>query len=412
MPSDRRLTRSALGWLAAALLGLVVPPALAATFTVTTLDDAGAGSLRQALLDANASPGPHDIVVQPGLTGTVELASSLPTVREAVDLVGPGPEAFVVDANRSGRILVFDAGEMSTSSISGLTLTGGESQSRAGLWLITGSLTLEDIHLLDNRTTQLAGGALGVEGGASLVLRRAVVAHNVAASNGGGIFSRGTLTVEQSAFYGNRSTLDGGGLWLDGQASLFETTISGNRSLSRGGAIAFFSQTQQVTLFQVSIADNRADDGFSLVVPSTVPINLGGVVITNTLTGPGGSIGQCNRPLGVVDQHNAADDDSCGFTGASDLQGVDLRLLPLLDAGGPTPSVVPRPDSPLVDAGDELFCVNVDQRGFARPIDGDAEPGAVCDIGATEYTPGVDDQLVVFEDGFEAGGTSAWASFP
>ena len=39
------------GWAAA------VPTLLAATFTVTNTNDSGAGSLRQAILDANANPG-------------------------------------------------------------------------------------------------------------------------------------------------------------------------------------------------------------------------------------------------------------------------------------------------------------------------------------------------------------------
>ncbi len=36
--------------------------ARAAVFTVTTTADSGTGSLRQAILDANANPGPHTIV--------------------------------------------------------------------------------------------------------------------------------------------------------------------------------------------------------------------------------------------------------------------------------------------------------------------------------------------------------------
>ena len=36
-------------------------PLAAATFTVTTTADSGAGSLRQAITDANSSAGPHTI---------------------------------------------------------------------------------------------------------------------------------------------------------------------------------------------------------------------------------------------------------------------------------------------------------------------------------------------------------------
>jgi len=49
-------------------------PSSALVFEVSNLDDAGAGSLRQAILDANTNPGPDDIVFQDGLTGTITLA--------------------------------------------------------------------------------------------------------------------------------------------------------------------------------------------------------------------------------------------------------------------------------------------------------------------------------------------------
>ena len=48
--------------LVASVAGLVSLPLAAATFTVTNTNDSGAGSLRQAILDANANPGPDTIV--------------------------------------------------------------------------------------------------------------------------------------------------------------------------------------------------------------------------------------------------------------------------------------------------------------------------------------------------------------
>ena len=46
-----------------------------AIFTVTNLNDSGLGSLRQAIADANTTPGNDVIVFQPGLTGEVTLTS-------------------------------------------------------------------------------------------------------------------------------------------------------------------------------------------------------------------------------------------------------------------------------------------------------------------------------------------------
>src|SRR5947209_12432374 len=48
---------------------------LPSTFTVMNLHDSGAGSLRQAVLSADAHPGPDVIRFAPGLHGTISLTS-------------------------------------------------------------------------------------------------------------------------------------------------------------------------------------------------------------------------------------------------------------------------------------------------------------------------------------------------
>ena len=42
-------------------------------------------------------------------------------------------------------------------------------------------------------------------------------------------------------------------------------------------------------------------------------------------------------------------------------------------------------DSPAIDAGDDTVCPATDYRGFARPVDGDGDGNAVCDVGAYEW---------------------------
>jgi hypothetical protein len=82
--------------------------------------------------------------------------------------------------------------------------------------------------------------------------------------------------------------------------------------------------------------------------------------------------------------HNLDSDGSCALGGSGDLSGVDPKLGPLQDNGGPTRTQALLPGSPAIDAGDALGCPPTDQRGTARPQDGDGSGPAVCDVGAYE----------------------------
>src|SRR5262245_66523186 len=58
------------------------------TFTVGNLADSGPGSLRQAILDANALPG--DDTINFSVTGIIQLAGALPSLSSNIDIQGPG----------------------------------------------------------------------------------------------------------------------------------------------------------------------------------------------------------------------------------------------------------------------------------------------------------------------------------
>src|SRR5206468_2911393 len=59
-----------------------------AVFTVTNNADAGAGSLRQAIIDSNAAGGSNNIVINPGV-GTITLTSGdLPVIQNNATIVG------------------------------------------------------------------------------------------------------------------------------------------------------------------------------------------------------------------------------------------------------------------------------------------------------------------------------------
>lgn len=84
----------------------------------------------------------------------------------------------------------------------------------------------------------------------------------------------------------------------------------------------------------------------------------------------------------VVGFNSLFDDASCSQTGTGNFLAAP-KLAALSYNGGPTWTRLPLSGSPLIDAGDNLSCSTLDQRGFIRPID-QLGLGPRCDIGAVE----------------------------
>ncbi|HSH26654.1 MAG TPA: hypothetical protein VK972_02615, partial [Wenzhouxiangella sp.] len=75
--------------LAAAIgLALATSGAHAATFSITSNADAGPGTLRQAIIDANGQAGPHTLDFSAISGQTITLAADLPDITEDMTLQG------------------------------------------------------------------------------------------------------------------------------------------------------------------------------------------------------------------------------------------------------------------------------------------------------------------------------------
>jgi hypothetical protein len=96
--------------------------ALLATFTVSNTNDSGAGSLRQALLDANGSAGLDTIAFTIPAGQTINLASPLPAITDPISLTAPsGTRLNGTGAGPSANGLMIDS---SGSTVRGLTVSG------------------------------------------------------------------------------------------------------------------------------------------------------------------------------------------------------------------------------------------------------------------------------------------------
>lgn len=200
---------------------------LLSVFSVANLDDAGPGSLRQAILDAEADLNPDADVIQfaQRLKGTIKLSSPL-TVNSSLTIDGPGAGWLAVSGGGNTRVfkispdvevLIDDLkiAEGLATAASGIALGGGILNTGA-------SLTLDNVIVAGNQAKGLGeanaggGGIANVEGGAlaitdSRFLNNVVLADALAGSlsysYGGAIYNDGgsTLTVDDCSFTANQA---------------------------------------------------------------------------------------------------------------------------------------------------------------------------------------------------------------
>jgi hypothetical protein len=120
MPELNRLFRTSLTTLA--LFFAICATTAAATFTVTNANDSGAGSLRQAILDANATPGFDTINFNIGSgTQTITPASPLPTVTDPVALDATTQPGY------SGAPIIELNGQNAGGGAAGIRISAGSS---------------------------------------------------------------------------------------------------------------------------------------------------------------------------------------------------------------------------------------------------------------------------------------------
>ncbi len=243
------------------LLGVwMVSTAQAATNTVTTLADGGAGSLRQAIADSAA-----DDTIHFAVTGTITLTSGELVITNSLTIAGPGAASLAVSGNSASR--VFNIRDPSaTVTISDLTIrdgksadgidgdqwTGGPALSPGGDGggiLCLGSLTLERCHVAGNSTGR---------GGWSNFTHDPVGYEGTAGGSGGGVFCSNNLTAMACTFSGN--TAGHGGVGGDVLLGGYDTQGGSGGAGGSGGGIC---ARGAVTLISCTFAANTAGNGGS-----------------------------------------------------------------------------------------------------------------------------------------------------
>ena len=383
-----------LGWSTAATAG---------TLTVTKLTDSNDGScdadcsLREAIIAANSSPGLDTVSLGAGihllsLPGVDENAALTGDLDISDDLVieGLGADLTAVDADGIDR--VFHILEGPTVTFMGIAVQGGRTVASGAGVINFGELTIVNSEVRNNETIANGFGGGIYSDVSSLVVDRSTIANNTAIGGGGGIAAGTDLTVLNSTVSGNVSTMDfGGGFYVFSltDVTLNNVTVYNNEAEEFAGGI-FFEGGVTSTISNTVLASNRI----------------------------GATFVDCNGTFGSIGYNFVSAATCSGFTATGDLTGttaapLDPGLGPLLLNEGTTASHSPQAGSSLIDTGSPAIpvtggdaCNAVDQRSFARPIDGNGNSTATCDIGSIEAGAGP----TIFADGFEAGNTSAWST--
>jgi CSLREA domain-containing protein len=281
-----------------------------------------------------------------------------------------------------------------TLTITNSTVSANTTHFNGGGIYNQGTLTLANSTLSDN-STGVNGSGGGVFNFGTLIVTNATLANNRTAGSGGGIHNstNRSLSITGSTFSGNRANSEGGGIFNAGQLSLSNSTLGGNTANSGGGVANVanpFAPAGNATIVNTTISGNQA--AFFRAAGGGLS-NSGTLSIRNSIVAGNANVLDGTAPNvqgGVTDRGNNILDGS-----AADA-GLDSRGL--RDNGGPTQTIALRAGIPAIDGGNNCVltangcgdgnaALTTDQRGVARPVDGDGDGTAVVDIGAFEAPP-------------------------
>lgn len=410
---------------AAVLVVALFAPATAATSVLEV--PLAYPTIQQAI---NASNDGDTVRVAPG--HYVELIDFLG--KNIVVESSAGPDLTTIDGNNTGTVVVIDAAAGETPTLRGFTIRGGNASGigGGGLLLFGGPALVEG---------NVVTGNSGCPGGIAAQFSEATIRNNVISDNrpncsggagGGGILVGGAGAVQLlgNLIVGNVSGADGGGvsLFAAGNPVVSGNTIVDNATgpgvAGEGGGIVLFNASEAVIVNNLIARNNAsAGGGISWLVPFN---QRGPIVINNTI-----ALNTAQRGTAVFADGFDAETSlrnnilvGAGETAVvmcgdfNDLNPPIMRYNDVFHVdGGPAyggfcsdqtglngnVSVDPlfvdvsigdfhlRPESPVVDAGENEDAPPIDIDGDHRPADGDGDGVLRVDVGADEMMSGSED---------------------
>lgn len=390
---------------------------------VTNTNDSGAGSLRQAVLDAASG---EEITFS--VTGTITLTSGEILIAQDLTITGPGSGSLIISGNNTSRIFKMEPPGIIT--ITGLTLQEGSSTDGGALHNTT-VLTLADI-IIQNCAASNEGG--GIWNNNTLTTTGDLTISGCTASgNGGGIHNGGTLDATNVVLTENVSPLDGAGIYNGGTFTCLQGTVNDNdgdgignsgtvtidRFTINGNALGIYNDAGSITVTRSTVSHSEGNGVFAVFGNISFENSTCSSNEFNGFNNSGGTLEISNSTIvlnvfrGILNadggfctiydtivvgngspdiQTLAVDFESVGhnifgsanevFTlGAADQSGFSFAMVvlgPLQNNGGTTMTHALLEGSPAINSGDNSFAPATDQRGDPRIV------GGTIDIGAYE----------------------------
>jgi Bacterial Ig-like domain (group 3) len=307
------------------------------SLVVSNLNASGAGSLADAVAQANASLSPPTTITF-SVSGTITLASTL-------NLTG----AATIDG--SGQTVVISGGDAVPVMTTGFN-----------------TVTITDLTIAHGLATAGSGLAGGFTSGGGSATFTGVTFDSNNGDTAGGLYNRGLTVITDSTFYNNTAGNGGGALNAAESVQATNDTFvlnSGTGPLPTGGAIWV---TGSLTANAITVI--RSSGG-------GIDYQSSYLSLQNSLLSGNGN-GDCFGFTLAVSAGNTDSDNSCG---GGSLAGVSFDQN-LGSHGGPTQTIALQPGSWAVGAGNSATCPATDQRGVARPV-------GACDSGAYQFQPDV-----------------------
>lgn len=374
-----------------AVLIIYAGTANATVFSVTNANDAGAGSLRQAITNANAdAASPHTININ--VAGTVLLNSNLPVISKSITINGAVPGGSTISGNQLYSIFNFTGTNLNLLSVSlndlelkdaftSSSISGDGGSAIHGIYLQNAIINRCYIHDCKNVVTG-SGTFLTIHGGAVSVnsmgscsttrnfyMRQTTIAYNLLSGTnsggfmeayGAGVFAQAfNDTIVNCTFFGNKviattnlgssqATATGGGMAFYGcgmsvnHASFVSDTAeaintAGGSSTSGAGGLSTVKYAINISnsLADLNMAGNSPDIGS--LSNGMGEIISGGYNVIGTLGGAWSSVkttDSVNKPSGVQPLgSNGFTIPTCGLTTTSPAFNMVLSGVLLLTDG-------------------------------------------------------------------------------